>query len=128
MAADDVLIPTEIDDNTYEGMENLISQIEIVKRDHNPEIKNVRGFVTRYNKINEAHSQGKTLFEQKYSMMQTKIRFSLAVAKSTFEKIPVVRSCSWSAAAKDYQELVEEYLGMIGGSEDGTLESECVGK
>ena len=121
-AADDVLIPIEIDDNTYEGMENLLNQIKTVKEGHNPDMKNIRGFVTRYSKANDAHYQGEKIFKQKYPMMNTKIRFSLAVAKSTFNKTPVVRSCPWSAAAKDYLELVEEYLEMIGDVNDGKME------
>lgn len=40
-AADDVLIPIEIDDNTMEGMGELLKQIDTIKRDWNPEMKNV---------------------------------------------------------------------------------------
>lgn len=114
-AADDVLIPVEVDDNTTEGMNELIDQIEEIKSELNPDLKNVRCFVSKYNKYNEAHSQGAEVIREWYPTMDTVIRNSLAVAKSTYARTPVALYSKRSAAAEDYQTLVDEYLQMIRG-------------
>lgn len=114
-AADDVLIPVEVDDNTTEGMNELIDQIEEIKSELNPDLKNVRCFISKYNKYNEAHSQGAEVIREWYPTMQTMIRNSLAVAKSTYARTPVALYSKRSAAAEDYQTLVDEYLQMIRG-------------
>lgn len=113
-AADDVLIPIEIDDNTTEGMGELLKQIDTIKRDWNPEMKNVKCFISRYNRYNEAHTAGAEIIRECYPTMHTVIRNSLAVAKSTYAKMPVVQYSKRSAAAEDYKKLVKEYLQMIG--------------
>lgn len=114
-AADDVLIPVEVDDNTTEGMNELIDQIEEIKSELNPDLKNVRCFISKYNKYNEAHSQGAEVIREWYPTMKTMIRNSLAVAKSTYARTPVALYSKRSAAAEDYQTLVDEYLQMIRG-------------
>lgn len=114
-AADDVLIQVEVDDNTTEGMNELIDQIEEIKSELNPDLKNVRCFVSKYNKYNEAHSQGAEVIREWYPTMKTMIRNSLAVAKSTYARTPVALYSKRSAAAEDYQTLVDEYLQMIRG-------------
>ena len=55
-AADDVLIPVEVDDNTTEGMNELLDQIDEIKCELNPDLENVKCFISKYNKYNEAHS------------------------------------------------------------------------
>ena len=47
-AANDVLIPVEVDDNTLEGMKELLEQIEEVKEELNPELQNVKCFTGSY--------------------------------------------------------------------------------
>lgn len=86
-AADDVLIPVEVDDNTLEGMNELLDQIDDVKEELNPDLENVRCFVTKYQKFNQAHLQGAEIIEEQYPIMRTKIRFSGVVARSTFVRI-----------------------------------------
>lgn len=53
-AADDVLIPVEVDDNTTEGMDELLDQIDEIKCELNPDLENVKCFISKYNKYNEA--------------------------------------------------------------------------
>ena len=101
-AADDVLIPVEVDDNTLEGMNELLDQIDDVKEELNPDLKNVRCFITKYQKFNQAHLQGAEIIEEQYPIMRTKIRFSGVVARSTFVRMPVALHSPRSAAAEDY--------------------------
>lgn len=98
-AADDVLIPVEVDDNTLEGMNELLDQIDDVKEELNPDLKNVRCFITKYQKFNQAHLQGAEIIEEQYPIMRTKIRFSGVVARSTFVRMPVALHSPRSAAA-----------------------------
>lgn len=70
-AADDVLIPVEVDDNTLEGMNELLDQIDDVKEELNPDLENVRCFVTKYQKFNQAHLQGAEIIEEQYPIMRT---------------------------------------------------------
>lgn len=53
--------------------------------------------------------------------MRTKIRFSGVVARSTFVRMPVALHSPRSAAAEDYETLVNEYLDMIGDEDDGEI-------
>ncbi len=120
-AADDVLVPVEVDDNTLEGMNELLEQIDDVKEELNPDLKNVRCFVTKYQKFNQAHLQGAEIIEEKYPAMKTKVRFSGVVARSTFVRMPVALHSPRSAAAEDYETLVNEYLDMIGDGNNGEI-------
>ena len=56
-ACDDVLIPVEIDDNTTEGLPELVNQIGYTKEELNPELKNYWVFITKYDKNNLAQAQ-----------------------------------------------------------------------
>lgn len=120
-AAEDVLIPIEVDDNTMEGMKELLEQIEEVREEVNPDLKTVKCFITKYQKRNEAHRQGAEIVKKWYPTMETMIRFSVVVAKSTFVRTPVTLYSPRSAAAEDYEKLVTEYLNMIGGNENGEI-------
>ncbi|MFR6137450.1 MAG: hypothetical protein ACLUI0_12840 [Blautia massiliensis (ex Durand et al. 2017)] len=53
--------------------------------------------------------------------METKIRFSGVVARSTFMRMPVALHSPRSAAAEDYESLVNEYLNMIGDEDNGKI-------
>ena len=120
-AANDVLIPVEVDDNTLEGMNELLEQIQEVKEELNPDLQNVRCFISKYQKGNPAHVQGAEIIRDRYPTMETIIRFSGVVARSTFMRAPVALHSSRSAAAEDYELLVTEYLDMIGGAQDGEI-------
>lgn len=120
-AANDVLIPVEVDDNTLEGMKELLEQIEEVKEELNPELRNVKCFISKYQRLNGAHVQGAEVIQEYYPTMQTRIRASAVVARSTFARIPVALYSPRSAAAEDYEKLVTEYLDMIGGGQNGEI-------
>lgn len=120
-AANDVLVPVEVDDNTLEGMNELLDQIDEVQEELNPDLENVRCFVTKYQKFNQAHLQGAEVIKEQYPAMETKIRFSGVVARSTFMRMPVALHSPRSAAAEDYESLVNEYLNMIGDEDNGKI-------
>lgn len=114
VASRDVLIPVEIDDNTTEGLPELMEQIENAREELGADLQVVRCFITKYNKVNLAQAQGFELLKARsYPMFDTKIRFSLKVGESTYARKPVPLYSSRCAAAKDYETLVDEYLDLI---------------
>ena len=114
-ACDDVLIPVEIDDNTTEGLKELVSQIGYTKAELNPELKNYWVFITKYDNKNLAQQQGAELIKENgYPMLQTKIRFSRKVSECTYARKPIPVYSPRSLAAKDYKLLVSEYIQAAG--------------
>ena len=106
---------------SVQEVKELLEQIEEVKEETNPDLKTVKCFITKYQKRNEAHHQGAEIVKRWYPTMETMIRFSVVVAKSTFVRTPVTLYSPRSAAAEDYEKLVTEYLNMIGGNENGEI-------
>ena len=78
-------------------------------------------FVSKFQRLNEAHVQGAEVIQEYYPTMQTRIRASAVVARSTFARTPVALYSPRSAAAEDYEKLVTEYLEMIGGGQNGEI-------
>ena len=99
----------------------VVDQIDEVQEELNSDLENVRCFVTKYQKFNQAHLQGAEVIKEQYPAMETKIRFSGVVARSTFMRMPVALHSPRSAAAEDYESLVNEYLNMIGDEDNGKI-------
>lgn len=111
VASNDVIIPLEIDDNTTDGIEELVEQIESVQKYFNENLKFQGCFVTKYDNKNEAHVQGLAYLKMMdYPVFETKIRVSRKVSESTFARKPIFLYSRRSAAAIDYMNLVKEYL------------------
>lgn len=108
--SDDVLIPVKIDKFSFDGLAELVEQIENTKVDLNPKL-NLKGcFITMYQN-NEVNTQGKEWLEKsKYSTMKTVIRRTEKVDESTFSSTPLLEYSKRCGASKDYISLVEEYL------------------
>ena len=114
-ACDDVLIPVEIDDNTTEGLPELVRQIGYTREELNPDLKNHWIFITKYDKKNLAQEQGAELIQAAgYPMLQTRIRYSRKVAECTYARKPIPLYSPRSLAAKDYEMLVNEYMMAAG--------------
>lgn len=114
-ASDDVIVPIEIDDNTTEGLPELIEQIENAREDLNERLTFQGCLITKYDKRNEAHVQGAELLQESgYPVFKSRIRVSCKVAESTFNQKPVFLYSRRSAASMDYLEATKEYLEKIG--------------
>ena len=116
VASDDVIVPLEVDDNTTEGLAELVEQIESTREDLNPRLTFRGCFFTKYDGRNEAHVQGaeKLKSDGLYPVFDTKIRVSKKVSESTFARLPIFLYSRRSAASMDYLQLVKEYLKMLG--------------
>ncbi len=113
VASNDVLVPIKVDKFAFDGMEQLIEQIDRV-RDWNPGIRFRGCFVTMF-QGNSVNRQGDEWLKSGsgFPILSTKIRKTTKVDESTFARQPLLvyaRSCT---ATRDYQALVNEYLKII---------------
>jgi chromosome partitioning protein len=110
VASDDVLIPIKVDKFAFDGMKELITQINNAKVS-NPNLKIKGCFVTLFNK-NDVNIQGEELLRnnKEYKMFNTHIRRTVKADESTFANSPILEYSKRCGAAKDYKALVEEYL------------------
>lgn len=115
VASDDVFIPIKIDQFAFDGMKELIEQIENAK-EMNPKLKLQGCFVTQYAK-NQVNIQGEELLNNntEYPMFKTHIRRTVKVDESTFANQPILEYSKRCGASKDYMDLVEEYLDNLEG-------------
>jgi chromosome partitioning protein len=93
-------------------LDELINQIENVKK-FNKTLK-LRGcFVTQFAK-NQVNMIGLEVLRRnkKYKLLQTYIRRSVKIDESTFRQEPILNVSPKCTAAKDYINLVKEYLGL----------------
>lgn len=111
VASDDVLIPVKIDDFAFDGLKEIKEQIETTKEDLNPKL-NLKGcFITQFVR-NEVNLQGEEYLnaQDEYPVFKAHIRRTEKIDESTFAKMPIVEYSRRCGAAKDYLELVNEYL------------------
>ncbi|OOM79189.1 sporulation initiation inhibitor protein Soj [Clostridium puniceum] len=110
IASDDVLIPIKIDKFAFDGMEELIKQINNVKKNNTN--LNLRGcFITQFSR-NKVNRQGEEILKNNtsYPMFKTHIRKTVKIDESSFESKPILECSKYCVAAKDYLNLVDEYL------------------
>lgn len=107
---DDVLIPIKIDKFSFDGLSQLLQQIEDVK-DFNPQI-NLKGcFVTMYQN-NNISKEGNIWLNENYKVFNTYIRHTVKVNESTFFGKPLLEYAKGCTASVDYINLVKEYIGV----------------
>ena len=104
-----------------EGLPELVNQIRHTREDLNEDLENYWIFITKYDRRNEAQRQGLELIQAaEYPMLKTRIRYSRKVSECTYARIPIPKYSPRSLAAKDYEDLVTEYiaeLNISGGEE-----------
>ncbi|MCX4355659.1 MAG: ParA family protein [Oscillospiraceae bacterium] len=113
VASDEVFVPIKIDNFAFDGLAELKEQIENVREDFNPDIK-YRCFVTCYQN-NEVNRQGEEWLRERrseYPLFNTHIRRTVKIDESTFANAPILEYSPRCGAAKDYMELVAEYLNV----------------
>lgn len=121
VASNSILIPIKIDKFAFDGMKELMEQINNA-RALNKDLNIVRCFITCFGN-NEVNLQGEEyLNKASYPMMKTHIRRTLKVDESTFANMPVLEYSRRCGASKDYMSLVKEYLELTGGNNNGINE------
>lgn len=112
VASHDVMIPIKIDNFAFDGVREILEQVEAV-REFNEEIRVAGGFVTMYQR-NNVNAQGVEHLQgaDGLPMFQTVIRKTVAVDETTFAGVPLLKYNERSTAARDYRALAEEYLKL----------------
>ncbi|MEG0260648.1 MAG: ParA family protein [Lysinibacillus sp.] len=110
VASDDVLVPVKIDKFAFDGLEQLVEQVEDVS-DFNSDITFRGCFITMYQR-NGVNTQGSEyLTSSDYPVFRTHIRKTVKVDETTFAGKPLL-DYRKSTAGADYVDLVNEYLEM----------------
>lgn len=111
VASDDVLVPIKVDKFAFDGLEQLIEQVEDVK-DFNEGLTFRGCFITMYQRTSVNMQGGEYLASSTpYPLFATKIRKTVKVDETTFSGKPLL-DYKKSTAGEDYEELVKEYLKM----------------
>ena len=115
VVSDDVIVPVEIDQYSFDGLDILLEQIAAVKEDFNPTLSFRGCLITKYRQREEVQAQGAEVLKERCNVFSTKIRRTEDKPKeSTFAKIPLVEYSVRCGASQDYKKFVTEYLEMIG--------------
>lgn len=112
VASNDVMIPIKIDQFAFDGLEQLLQQVEDV-RDFNPQIT-VRGCFATMVQANRVNASGVEWLRQYAGapVFETMIRKTVKVDESTFHGMPLAVYAPGCTAARDYRALVAEYLNL----------------
>ncbi|WP_249645740.1 MULTISPECIES: ParA family protein [unclassified Lysinibacillus] len=111
VATDDVLAPIKIDQFSFDGLNEILEQIDEVS-EFNSAICFKGCFVTMYQR-SSVNEQGTALLEQQgYPIFATRIRKTVKVDEMTFAGKPLLEYAKRSTACVDYVALVNEYLNM----------------
>lgn len=111
VASDDVFVPIKVDQFSFDGLEQIMEQIDDVS-EFNSDIRFAGCFITMYQR-SSVNQQGAELLEQQgYPMFTTRIRKTVKVDEMTFTGKPLLKYAKRSTACVDYVALVNEYLGL----------------
>ncbi|MCL2357117.1 MAG: ParA family protein [Defluviitaleaceae bacterium] len=106
----DVLVPIKVDKFAFDGLRQLAEQIEDMQ-EFNPALRLAGCFITM-DARNNACVQGAEWLENEtdYPVFRTRIRKTVKIDETTFCGKPILEYAKNSTAAKDYENLVAEYL------------------
>lgn len=106
---DDVIVPVKIDKFTFDGLDELLEQLDDVK-EFNPRLNFAGCLITMYYP-SDVCLQGREWLEgvEKYKLFHTHIRRTEKVDQSTYAA-PLYLFSRWCGASKDYLSFVSEYL------------------
>lgn len=113
-AGDDFIIPVKVDRFTFDGVEIMLDYARQVQENYNPKLTFRGCLITSY-RGNEVNKTGAAFLENsEYNLFQTKIYWTPKIDESTFAGKPIREYSPHSWAARNYRELAEEYLEMVG--------------
>ena len=105
-----VVIPVQIDQYSFDGLNILKEQIDVVKEDFNPGLHFGGCLITQY-KNTEVQEQGAEVIENIYPVYKTRIRRTeKKPQESTFAKMPLVEYSVRCGASQDYKKFVAEFM------------------
>ena len=110
VASHDVLVPIKVDRFAFDGLKQLVEQIEDMQ-EFNPGLRLAGCFITMETFYNVS-MQGSQWLEDEtdYPVFRTGIRKTVKIDETTFCGKPILEYAKNSTAARDYVNLVAEYL------------------
>lgn len=109
-AANSIIIPALLDAFSAEGMADLVSQIDGVRKIH-PDVRVAGCLITQWHKADVVEDAANYLREESpVPVFDTVIRRTDKVLESTWAKQPVLLWSPYSSAAKDYRTWVRELV------------------
>jgi len=113
VCADEVIIPIKIDKFAFDGLTELIEQIDTVRRELNPGL-NLRGCLVTCYQRNDVNASGEAWLREhtQYPVFETHIRRTEKVDESTFAAVPIIEYSRRCGAAQDYLAFVREFLSV----------------
>ena len=111
VSSDDVIIPIKIDMFAFDGLTELLAQVENTRKGLNPTLSIAGCLVTMYQN-NSVNSQGEELLKTRNDLkvFKTHIRRTEKIDESTFKKEPILEYSPSCGAAKDYLAFTQEFL------------------
>ena len=118
----EIIIPTELDCDSIEGIRNILEAIELIKTNekiiyYNPDILINGVLITRWNEDIDgdeklvARLKG-YVAEAKTKIFRAKIRNSLYIKRAKVEKVFLKQFAPEAPVTKDYLDFVDEYLQL----------------
>lgn len=110
VASDDVIIPVKVDAFTFDGIAEIMEQMQDIRKYYNPSLNFAGCLVTSY-RNNDVNNEGVKALQKKYGKVyNTKIRWTAKVDESTFSGVPITDYSRRCGASKDYIQFTEEYV------------------
>ena len=111
-ACNDVIIPIKVDRFAFDGLSQLIEQINDIK-DHNPYVRIAGCLITMFDRTS-INTQGEKKLKglEWVPVFSTVIRKTTIVDQTTFEGRPLMDYAPSCTAAIDYVSLVGDYLKL----------------
>ena len=108
--SDEVIIPVQIDQYSFDGLAILEEQIKEIKEDFNDKLHFAGCLITQYRNT-EVQAQGAEILENRCPVFKTRIRRTeKKPQESTFAKMPLVEYSVRCGASQDYKRFVNELM------------------
>lgn len=107
-ASDGVISPVRACGFDLDGLEELKNQLEEI-RAFNPSICFLGAFMTMY-RNDEVNRQSREVYQKRYEMFSSVIRYSKVADKTTFARLPAKKYSSRCNLAYDYMKLTGELI------------------
>jgi len=113
VAMDEIIVPTEIDEQAFEGLEYLLEVIKDIKA-FNPTLTLAGVLVNSYRPNNQLHKEGLEWLEKflPNKVFKQKIRFSDKAAEAIATRQPAMIYSSRSLVARNFRDSTKEILGV----------------
>lgn len=114
VASKEVLIPVQCEYLALEGLEQLLSTVELVKKNLSSEVKIAGALLTMYNRRNRLSREVAKEVRRNFPgyVFDTVIPRAVALAEAPKFGKPILQYAPASLAAKAYRELAEEILNL----------------